>query len=151
MVVALLVTRVHRVDARRVEHGAVAHEAPAPDEDDRMARAPLGLAGAPPVAAGDVGQDAPFAAQDGARAEHGANSVIRARMSKTAARAPGRLSPMACIHKEIHIDADPADAWDALRDWGALHERLVPGFVTAARLDGEARIVTFFDGSTVRE
>jgi carbon monoxide dehydrogenase subunit G len=58
---------------------------------------------------------------------------------------------MASINEEIHIDAPPADVWDALRDWGALHERLVPGFVTDARLDGEDRIVTFFNGVVARE
>lgn len=58
---------------------------------------------------------------------------------------------MASIRKEILIDARPADAWDALRDWGAIHERLVPGFVVDARLDGEDRIVTFFNGAEMRE
>jgi uncharacterized protein YndB with AHSA1/START domain len=58
---------------------------------------------------------------------------------------------MASIHKEIVIDADPADVWDALRDFGALHTRLVPGFVTDTRLDGEARIVTFANGTVARE
>ena len=36
---------------------------------------------------------------------------------------------MATICKEILIDAPPEHVWDALRDFGALHERLVPGFV----------------------
>lgn len=58
---------------------------------------------------------------------------------------------MATIRKEILIDARPEEVWDALRDWGAPHERLVPGFVVDSRLDGEDRIVTFFNGSTVRE
>jgi uncharacterized protein YndB with AHSA1/START domain len=58
---------------------------------------------------------------------------------------------MASIHKEIIIDADPADVWDALRDFGALHTRLVPGFVTDTRLDGDARIVTFANGTVARE
>ena len=58
---------------------------------------------------------------------------------------------MASIHKEIEIDARPEDVWDALRDWGAIHERLVPGFVVDARLDGPDRIVTFFNGAEVRE
>jgi len=58
---------------------------------------------------------------------------------------------MASIRKEILIDAPPADVWDALRDWGAIHERLVPGFVVDARLDGEDRIVTFFNGAELRE
>ena len=58
---------------------------------------------------------------------------------------------MASIHKEIIIDASPADVWDALRDFGALHTRLVPGFVTDTKLDGEARIVTFANGTVARE
>ena len=58
---------------------------------------------------------------------------------------------MAYIRKEISIDADPAAVWDALRDWGALHESLVPGFVVDTSLDGEDRIVTFFEGTVLRE
>jgi hypothetical protein len=58
---------------------------------------------------------------------------------------------MASVRKEVVIDARPDDVWDALRDWGAVHERLVPGFVTGTRLDGRDRIVTFFTGTTVRE
>ena len=58
---------------------------------------------------------------------------------------------MASIHKDIIIDANPADVWDALRDFGALHTRLVPGFVTDTKLDGDARIVTFSNGTVARE
>jgi uncharacterized protein YndB with AHSA1/START domain len=58
---------------------------------------------------------------------------------------------VAAIRKEIQIDAAPEQVWDALRDWGAIHERLVPGFVVDAELDGEDRIVTFFNGATARE
>jgi uncharacterized protein YndB with AHSA1/START domain len=58
---------------------------------------------------------------------------------------------MASIRKEIVVEASPEHVWAALRDWGAPHERLVPGFVVDARLDGEDRIVTFFTGMTVRE
>jgi carbon monoxide dehydrogenase subunit G len=58
---------------------------------------------------------------------------------------------MASIHKEITIDARPEEVWDALRDFGAVHERLVPGFVTDARLDGEDRVVTFFNGAVAHE
>jgi hypothetical protein len=58
---------------------------------------------------------------------------------------------MASIRKEILIEASPQDVWDAVRDWGALHERLVPGFVVDARLDGEDRIVTFANGMVLRE
>jgi hypothetical protein len=58
---------------------------------------------------------------------------------------------MASIHKDIPIDASAADVWAAVRDFGKLHQRLVPGFVLDARLDGDARIVTFANGTTARE
>ena len=58
---------------------------------------------------------------------------------------------MASIHKDIIIDARPEDVWDALRDFGALHTRLVPGFVLDTKLDGDARIVTFSNGTVARE
>jgi hypothetical protein len=58
---------------------------------------------------------------------------------------------MASIHKDISIDAHPNDVWAAVRDFGNLHKRLVPGFVLDARLDGDARIVTFANGTTARE
>ncbi len=58
---------------------------------------------------------------------------------------------MASIHKDIPIDANPADVWAAVRDFGNPHRRLVPGFVLDARLDGEARIVTFANGNVARE
>ncbi|MBR1213177.1 SRPBCC family protein [Bradyrhizobium sp. JYMT SZCCT0180] len=58
---------------------------------------------------------------------------------------------MASIHKDIIIDANPNDVWDAVRDFGALHTRLVPGFVLDTRLDGDARIVTFSNGTVARE
>ena len=49
------------------------------------------------------------------------------------------------------IDRSPDEVWVALRDWGALHQRLAPGFVTDTRLDGSDRIVSFFNGSVLRE
>ena len=58
---------------------------------------------------------------------------------------------MASIYREVVIEARPDEVWAALRDWGALHRRLAPGFVTDCRLDGEDRIVTFADGFVVRE
>jgi uncharacterized protein YndB with AHSA1/START domain len=58
---------------------------------------------------------------------------------------------MASICKEILIDAPPEKVWDALADFGALHERLVPGFVVAAELHGDVRVITFFNGSVARE
>jgi len=58
---------------------------------------------------------------------------------------------MASIHKDIAIDAHPDLVWDAVRDFGAVHRRLAPGFVLDARLDGDARIVTFANGNVARE
>lgn len=58
---------------------------------------------------------------------------------------------MASIRKETVIDASPEEVWGAVRDWGALHERLVPGFVVDTKLDGADRIVTFFNGTILRE
>ena len=58
---------------------------------------------------------------------------------------------MASIRKETLVDAPPEEVWSALGDWGAAHERLVPGFLLDTRLDGEDRIVTFFNGAVVRE
>jgi uncharacterized protein YndB with AHSA1/START domain len=58
---------------------------------------------------------------------------------------------MATIRKERSINAPAEKVWDALRDWGEIHRRLVPGFVVDARLDGEDRIVTFFNGGVARE
>ncbi|PSO20796.1 SRPBCC family protein [Bradyrhizobium sp. MOS003] len=58
---------------------------------------------------------------------------------------------MASIHNDIPLNASAHHVWNAVRDFGALHERLAPGFVTACTLDGNARIVTFANGSVARE
>jgi carbon monoxide dehydrogenase subunit G len=58
---------------------------------------------------------------------------------------------MTSIRKTIAINA-PADVvWSAVRDVGAVHERLAPGFVVAAHLEGDARVVTFANGLIARE
>ena len=58
---------------------------------------------------------------------------------------------MASIHNDISLPVPARDVWDAVRDFGALPQRLAPGFVTACTLDGDARIVTFANGSVARE
>jgi carbon monoxide dehydrogenase subunit G len=58
---------------------------------------------------------------------------------------------MASIRKEVLIAVAPEQVWSALRDVGALHTRLVTGFVTDCRLDGDARVVTFANGMVARE
>jgi carbon monoxide dehydrogenase subunit G len=58
---------------------------------------------------------------------------------------------VASIHKDIPVNAQPDAVWAAVRDFGAVHQRLNPGFVVDCRLDGNARIVTFHNGNVVRE
>ena len=58
---------------------------------------------------------------------------------------------MASIHKEIFVDARPEKVWAALRDVGALHTRVVPGFVVDTRMEDGARVVTFGNGMVARE
>ncbi len=58
---------------------------------------------------------------------------------------------MASVHKEVVIARPAADVWDALADIGALHTRLVKGFVVDTRLEPGARVVTFANGIVARE
>lgn len=58
---------------------------------------------------------------------------------------------MASIRIERLVEAPASDVWDAIRDVGALHTRLVPGFVVDTRLEDDARIVTFGNGMVARE
>ncbi len=58
---------------------------------------------------------------------------------------------MASIHKEILLTASPNHVWGAVRDFGAVHTRLAPGFVTECKMDGDVRIVTFANGTLARE
>jgi Polyketide cyclase / dehydrase and lipid transport len=58
---------------------------------------------------------------------------------------------MASIRHEISIDARAEAVWAAVRDVGAVHERLAPGFVVDTRLEEGARVVTFGNGLVARE
>jgi len=58
---------------------------------------------------------------------------------------------MASVHRDIVIARRADDVWDALADIGALHTRLVRGFVTDCRLEPGARVVTFANGMVARE
>jgi carbon monoxide dehydrogenase subunit G len=58
---------------------------------------------------------------------------------------------MASIRKEIPLEASVERVWEAVRDIGALHDRLVPGFVVDTRLEEGARVVTFGNGLVARE
>jgi hypothetical protein len=58
---------------------------------------------------------------------------------------------MTSIRKEVAVDAKASAIWDAVRDVGAIHQRLATGFVTDTRIDGDSRIVTFANGLVARE
>lgn len=58
---------------------------------------------------------------------------------------------MTALRQDITLTATPDDVWDALRDFGAPHERLVRGFVVDAKSDGNERVITFVNGAVVRE
>jgi hypothetical protein len=56
------------------------------------------------------------------------------------------------FHPQGNLDrGSPEDVWAAVRDVGAVHQRLAPGFAVDTRLDGDARVVTFANGRVVRE
>lgn len=58
---------------------------------------------------------------------------------------------MASVHRSIHISAPASRVWNALEDVGALHTKLVPGFVVDCQLEGQARLVTFANGLKAKE
>jgi len=58
---------------------------------------------------------------------------------------------VASIREEITVNVAPELVWDAVRDVGNAHQRLFPGILTDARLDGDARVVTFANGMVLRE
>jgi hypothetical protein len=58
---------------------------------------------------------------------------------------------MTSIIKEITIDVPAGAVWDAVADFGAVHRRFAPGFVTDVELVPGARIVTFGDGTVAKE
>jgi len=58
---------------------------------------------------------------------------------------------MASIYKQIRSAVGGEQVWERLRDFYALHERLVPGFVVRCQVEPGARSITFENGLTVRE
>ncbi len=59
---------------------------------------------------------------------------------------------MATIIRQTVIDVSPAHAWAALRDFGAVHERLAVGFVTDCTLDApDVRTISFASGAVATE
>jgi hypothetical protein len=58
---------------------------------------------------------------------------------------------MTTIRRSVRIDTTPDHLWEVVRDIGALHTRLVPGFVVNTELEPGARVVTFANGMVTRE
>lgn len=58
---------------------------------------------------------------------------------------------MATIRREFLLDVAPETFWAKVRDVGAVHTRLAPGFVVGCRLEGEVREVTFANGLAATE
>ncbi|MEU8658351.1 SRPBCC family protein [Actinoplanes philippinensis] len=58
---------------------------------------------------------------------------------------------MATVRVETALSVSVQQAWEAVADVGAVHERLLPGRVAAARIDGDTRVLTMPDGWEVRE
>ena len=58
---------------------------------------------------------------------------------------------MSSIRREMVIEARPHDVWAAVRDVGAPHKHLAPGFLVDTRLDDGVRVVTFANGLVARE
>src|SRR5262245_43896675 len=62
-----------------------------------------------------------------------------------------RRNCVASIRKEIQVRREREVVWDAIRDVGAIHKRLVPGFIVDCRLEGDSRYLTFGNGTRIRE
>lgn len=58
---------------------------------------------------------------------------------------------MATLRKEIPVSAGATPVWNALRDFGAVHTKVAPGFLTALEMDKGDRVLTFFNGMVARE
>ena len=73
------------------------------------------------------------------------------RRSSSSREWQGGVAAVASIRHEVEIEATAEHVWDAVRDVGAVHRRLVPGLAVGARMDGHVRILTLPDGGVVRE
>ena len=58
---------------------------------------------------------------------------------------------MATNRRELPLDIPAAKAWAAFRDFGQVHTKVAPGFLTDLRMDSGDRIVTFVNGLVARE
>jgi hypothetical protein len=58
---------------------------------------------------------------------------------------------MATLRKEIPVANGATPVWRAIRDFGQVHTKVAPGFLTDLKMDNGDRIVTFFNGVVARE
>ena len=58
---------------------------------------------------------------------------------------------MATNRRELPLNVPAEKVWAALRDFGQVHTRVAPGFLTGLEMDKGDRIVTFFNGLVARE
>ena len=58
---------------------------------------------------------------------------------------------MATLRREIPVAANAAAVWQKLRDFGQVHVKVAPGFLTDLKMDKGERILTFFNGMVARE
>lgn len=58
---------------------------------------------------------------------------------------------MATLRRQIAIGRSAHLVWDAVRDFGAVHTRVAPGFLSDLRMDKGDRVLTFFNGLVARE
>jgi hypothetical protein len=58
---------------------------------------------------------------------------------------------MATLRRQIALNAGASTVWSAIRDFGAVHTRVAPGFLTKLEMEDGDRIVTFFNGLVARE
>ena len=58
---------------------------------------------------------------------------------------------MATNRRDVPLAIPAGKAWAALRDFGQVHTKVAPGFLTALKMDQGDRIVTCFNGLVARE
>ena len=58
---------------------------------------------------------------------------------------------MATLKREIPVANGAPSVWQKLRDFGQVHTRVAPGFLTGLEMDKGDRVLTFFNGMVARE
>ena len=62
-----------------------------------------------------------------------------------------KCAPMATVCVEATVGVPAQRVWDAVADVGSVHQRLLPGRVADAQMEGDVRILTMPDGAQVHE